>query len=101
MPQVFNAEVDTLEGRDAGATAFLAPPPRRPGLVVGTGSRAGGFYRILCSGHFWTFGVETKMLLITKASCQAWLKLLFANEVRIGGPGAVASKRTILRHFPN
>jgi hypothetical protein len=24
---------------------------------------------------------------ITKASCQAWLKLLFANEVRIGGPG--------------
>ena len=23
----------------------------------------------------------------TKASCQAWLKLLFANEVRIGGPG--------------
>ena len=26
-------------------------------------------------------------LYITKASCQAWLKLLFANEVRIGGPG--------------
>ena len=24
---------------------------------------------------------------ITKASCQAWLELLFANEVRIGGPG--------------
>ena len=23
----------------------------------------------------------------TKASCQAWLKLLIANEVRIGGPG--------------
>ena len=40
MPQVLNAEVDALdalEGRDAGATAFLAPPPRRPGLVVGTG----------------------------------------------------------------
>ena len=41
MPQVFNAEVDALdalEGRDPGATAFLAPPPRRPGLVVGTGA---------------------------------------------------------------
>ena len=24
---------------------------------------------------------------ITKASCQAWLKLLIANEVRIGGLG--------------
>ena len=26
-------------------------------------------------------------IYITKTSCQAWLKLLFANEVRIGGPG--------------
>ena len=25
--------------------------------------------------------------MITKASCQAWLKLLIANEVRIGGLG--------------
>ena len=30
---------------------------------------------------------HTHMYYITKASCQAWLKLLFANEVRIGGPG--------------
>lgn len=28
----------TGQGRDVGATAFLAPPPRRPGLVVGTGA---------------------------------------------------------------
>ena len=27
-------------------------------------------------------------------------KLLIANEVRIGGLGAVAAKRTVLRHFP-
>ena len=26
-------------------------------------------------------------IYITKASCQAWLKLLIANEVRIGGLG--------------
>ena len=26
-------------------------------------------------------------LFFTKAGCQAWLKLLIANEVRIGGPG--------------
>ena len=31
-------------------------------------------------------------ILITKASCQAWLKLLIANEVRIGGPGGGADK---------
>ena len=30
---------------------------------------------------------------ITKASCQAWLKLLIANEVRIGGPGGGGSQR--------
>ena len=31
-------------------------------------------------------------IYITKASCQAWLKLLIANEVRIGGPGGCADK---------
>ena len=30
---------------------------------------------------------DVSISFITKASCQAWLKLLFANEVRIGGPG--------------
>ena len=29
---------------------------------------------------------------MTKASCQAWLKLLIANEVRIGGPGGGGSQ---------
>ena len=30
---------------------------------------------------------------ITKASCQAWLKLLIANEVRIGGLGGSPAER--------
>ena len=34
-----------------------------------------------CSIHF------------TKASCQAWLKLLIANEVRIGGLGGSPAER--------
>ena len=64
MAQVFNAEVDaldaldTLEGRDAGAAAFLAPPPRRPGLVVGTGAvqvDSIGFYSGCVLVEFWTF----------------------------------------------
>ena len=35
-------------------------------------------------------------MFFTKASCQAWLRLLFANEVRIGGPGGGRFK---LDHF--
>ena len=31
--------------------------------------------------------------LVTKASCQAWLKLLIANEVRIGGLGGSRAER--------
>ena len=33
-----------------------------------------------------------KVVDFTKASCQAWLKLLIANEVRIGGPGGGGSQ---------
>ena len=43
---------------------LLSSPSTATWSCGGYGSRAGGFYRILCSGHFWTFGVETKMLLI-------------------------------------
>ena len=32
-------------------------------------------------------------IYITKASCQAWLKLLIANEVRIGGLGGSRAER--------
>ena len=37
---------------------------------------------------------------ITKASCQAWLKLLFANEVRIGGPGGGCFKTDHFEAIP-
>ena len=33
------------------------------------------------------------IIFITKASCQAWLKLLIANEVRIGGLGGSPAER--------
>ena len=36
----------------------------------------------------------------TKASCQAWLKLLFANEVRIGGPGGSRFKTDHFEALP-
>ena len=40
------------------------------------------------------------VFLITKASCQAWLKLLIANEVRIGGPGGGGSQRDHFEAVP-
>ena len=41
------------------------------------------------------------VFLFTKASCQAWLKLLIANEVRIGGLGGGVPKPDHLRQFTN
>ena len=37
---------------------------------------------------------------ITKASCQAWLKLLIANELRIGGPGGGGFKTDYFEAVP-
>ena len=48
-----------------------------------------------------SFGRVSQSLHITKASCQAWLKLLIANEVRIGGLGGSVPKPANLRQFTN
>ena len=53
------------------------------------------------STHFFSIFFAFWVCFFTKASCQAWLKLLIANEVRIGGLGGGVPKPDHLRQFPN
>ena len=48
-----------------------------------------------------TQSLQVKICIITKISCQAWLKLLIANEVRIGGPGGGGLKADHFEALPH
>ena len=91
-PRFHQRRLDVLE-----VMCHADSEPTKQVQAIGSSAQRFG----LAQGDLSTIEGRNKLFHVTKASCQAWLKLLIANEVRIGGLWGSVPKPANLRQFPN